>query len=412
MRHANHSILVSLVVLISAMALAMSSTTVPAVRLTANAVITMRGTGAGTPSVDFTTGIMDNFIRPTHPELADFPVSDVRRLYTPEDAWPLTGLLTAKFNQSVRIGVDILTSTVLTTTSPSDHLVISGISQSAVISTEYKRALAKLSPGTAPLSGAPDISFVLAGNLNRPNGGLMMRFKGLYIPVVAFSFNGATPTDTRFPTVDIAQQYDGFADFPNYPINAIAVLNALMGIVYLHPKYAIPANTLAGHPEYQQGPAVGDTTYYLLPTKNLPILDPIRDVAALQPLVALIEPALKVIVDAGYNRNISPGAPTRAQLIPRINPATFINDFIKAVEQGITDVHNLPSSVAATSSTAIATAAPTARTSAAAARKAKADSTIHAAGAASAVRPHSNLARPKPSRAQASASLGGVAARS
>jgi hypothetical protein len=406
MRRLSHSVLVLLLALISAMVLAVSSTTVPAVRLTANAVITMRGTGAGTPSVPFTTGIMDNFIRPTHPELADFPVSDVRRLYTPEDAWPLTGLLTAKFNQSVRIGVDILTSTVDTTTSPSDHVVISGISQSAVISTEYKRTLAKLYPGTAPLPGAPDISFVLAGNLNRPNGGLMMRFKGLYIPIVAFSFNGATPTDTRFPTADIAQQYDGFADFPNYPINAIAVLNALMGIVYLHPKYAEPANTLAGHPEYQQGPAVGDTTYYLIPTKNLPILDPIRNVAALQPLVALIEPALKVIVDAGYNRNISPGTPTRAQLIPRINPATFIKDLINAVEQGITDVHNLPSSVAATSSTAITTAAPTARASAAAGRKAKADSTIRSAGAASAVRPHSRPAQPNPSRAQASASLG------
>ena len=354
MRHANRSILVLLLALISAMTLAVSSTTVSDVRLTANAVITMRGTGAGTPSVPFTTGIMDNFIRPTHPELAAFPVSDVRRLYTPEDAWPLTGLLTAKFNQSVRIGVDILTSTVATTTSPSDHVVISGISQSAVISTEYKRALAKLYPGTAPLPGAPDISFVLAGNLNRPNGGLLMRFRGLYIPIVDFSFNGATPTDTRFPTADIAQQYDGFADFPNYPINLIAGLNALMGIVYLHPKYADPANTIAGHPEYEQGPVVGDTTYYLIPTKNLPLLDPIRNVAALQQLVALIEPALKVIVYAGYNRNISPGTPTRSQLFPRINLATFANDLVNAVEHGITDVQNLPPSVAATSSTAIA----------------------------------------------------------
>jgi len=123
-------------------------------------------------------------------------------------------------------------------------------------------------------------------------------------------------------------------------------------------------------------------------------------------LVALIEPALKVIVDAGYNRNISPGTPTRAQLFPRINLATFANDLVNAVEQGITDVQNLPPSVAATSSTAIKTAAPAAKISAAAGRKARANSTIHPASAASAVRPHSHPARPKPSRARASASPG------
>jgi hypothetical protein len=49
-----------------------------------------------------------------------------------------------------------------------------------------KQSLAEQYPvGTT----APDIDFVLGGDLNLPNGGLLARFPGLYIPVLDWSFN-------------------------------------------------------------------------------------------------------------------------------------------------------------------------------------------------------------------------------
>ena len=115
---------------------------------------------------------------------------------------------------------------------PNDHLVIYGYSQGAIVANLEKRKLAEQYPAGTK---APDIDFVLSGDLNLPNGGLASRFPGLYIPILDLSFNGPAPTDTQFDTVEINRQYDGFADFPLYPLNVISLLNAVLGVVYVHP---------------------------------------------------------------------------------------------------------------------------------------------------------------------------------
>ena len=113
-----------------------------------------------------------------------------------------------------------------------DKLVIYGNSQGAGIANVVKRKLAEQYPtGT---EGAPDIEFVLGGDPNLPNGGLLARFPGLYIPILDMTFNGPAPTDTQFKTVEINRQYDGFSDFPLYPLNFVADLNAVLGVFYVH----------------------------------------------------------------------------------------------------------------------------------------------------------------------------------
>ena len=109
-----------------------------------------------------------------------------------------------------------------------DHLVIYGYSQGAMIAIREKRKLAEQYPAGTQ---APDIDFVLSGDLNLPNGGLLARFPGLYLPIIDLSFNGPEPTNTQFDTVVITRQYDGLADFPLYPLNLVADLNAVLGIV-------------------------------------------------------------------------------------------------------------------------------------------------------------------------------------
>jgi hypothetical protein len=112
-----------------------------------------------------------------------------------------------------------------------DDLVIFGYSQSALIAIREKRKLAEQYPAGTE---APDIDLVVGGDFNLPNGGLFARFPGLYIPILDWSFNGPEPTDTQFDTVVITRQYDVFADFPLYPLNLVADVNALLGFFYAH----------------------------------------------------------------------------------------------------------------------------------------------------------------------------------
>src|ERR1700736_1184871 len=93
--------------------------------------------------------------------------------------------------------------------------LVYGYSQSATVATVEKRLLAQNPvPGTT-------VGFDLIANPYRPNDGILERFEGLYIPIVGVTFNGATPTDTGMPTVNVAREYDGWADFPTNPLNLL-----------------------------------------------------------------------------------------------------------------------------------------------------------------------------------------------
>ena len=104
-----------------------------------------------------------------------------------------------------------------------DGDVIFGLSQGAVVASRYKAA----NPG------GTGNTFVLVENPSRPNGGVLSRFEGLHIPVLDVDFSGPTP-DNGDLTIDVARQYDGWADFPTYPLNLLATVNAVMGMIYVH----------------------------------------------------------------------------------------------------------------------------------------------------------------------------------
>ena len=64
--------------------------------------------------------------------------------------------------------------------------------------------------------------------------------RGVYIPILDVTFNGATvtnlPQPTPLTTVDVVHQYDPVGDFPLNPLNPFADLNSLMGFFYEHPE--------------------------------------------------------------------------------------------------------------------------------------------------------------------------------
>ena len=84
------------------------------------------------------------------------------------------------------------------------------------------------------------------GSPANPNGGLLSRFDvpehqsepvELTLPSLGVTFSGAAPSDTPWETANYIQEYDGFADFPKYPLNFLADLNAFMGIMFIHGTY-------------------------------------------------------------------------------------------------------------------------------------------------------------------------------
>lgn len=232
---------------------------------------------------------------------------DFRKVDYPAAIGPFSsgGLRDATWNTSVGRGVANLGE------QPVAGDTVFGYSQGAVVASAYKGG-----------HRANGVNYVLVENPGRPNGGIMARFGGLYVPLLDITFSGPTPV-VRDPqpgagtTVDIARQYDGWADFPTYPLNLLATANAILGIIYLHGgTQDLDATALSsidtGDPHYYQ--QRGDTTYYLIPTERLPLLMPLRGILP-DLLLDAIERPLRALVELGYDRS-DYSRPTGAALLP------------------------------------------------------------------------------------------------
>ena len=112
---------------------------------------------------------------------------------------------------------------------------------------------------------------MLAGDVNVPNGGFGARFPGLHIPILDWTYDLVEPTDTQFETTVITRQYDGFADFPLYPLNVVADLNAVLGLFYVHGwPFDISVADPTSAPVVSTAPG-GNTTYYFFESQDLPL---------------------------------------------------------------------------------------------------------------------------------------------
>jgi hypothetical protein len=307
----------------------------------------MGGTGAPTPSIEWQDRIIAAYVDPATggnyaPVLVPTPESE---------AYSSTGVGLADLQQAMAQQA---------TDFPGQPYLVEGYSQSASIAVLEKEYLSTLAPDQRP-----DVSFLLLGNPNQPDGGLVERFVGLDIPGIGPAFNGAMPTDTGLATIDITNQYDGFADIPQFPINPIADLNALLGIAYAHGAYGggifpqeipfmwppdLPSAAPLEGPyadEYVLGSTQivqqidGDTTFYFIPTTDLPLLDPLRSLGVPEPVLNIFQPALQVLVEYGYDRDVPMDTAVPAELIPTLDPATFTLEFANGVVQGANNAFEL-----------------------------------------------------------------------
>ena len=254
-------------------------------------------------------------------------------LTTPEGLYPITGVNSLTFNTSVAQGLATLNNAILQQFAAGNHVDVFGYSQSSTLSSlVMSRLAAEHVPSNA-------VSFILVGDPNNPNGGFLERFVGGSIPSLGVTASGATPS-SLYPTAIYTLEYDGFADFPRYPIDFLSDLNAYAGILFNHTAYAnLTPQQISGATDLG---TYGDTTYYMIPTNNLPLLDPLRWIPFGNPLADLIQPDLKVLVDLGYGsttEGYSPGppnVPTPFGLYPtNVSPANVVTALIQGVPQGV-----------------------------------------------------------------------------
>jgi hypothetical protein len=266
-------------------------------------------------------------------------------LDTPEGFYPTTGVNSLTADASEAQGSKILDAAILGQIASGkvdadNPVVVFGYSQSSAFSSMTMQQLES--------QGVPsdDVHFVLVGDTAAPDGGLLERFdlpgSDFSVPSFGITFGDPTPADL-YPTDIYTLEYDGFADFPQYPINLIADLNAFAGMIYEHLTYlnldsdqiqnAVPLDT------------VGDTltNYYMIPVDDLPLLDPLRLVPIVgNPLADLLQPDVKVLVDLGYG-SIADGwsqgpanVPTPFELFPTdINWQDVVTALVNGVPQGI-----------------------------------------------------------------------------
>ncbi|BBZ42291.1 PE family protein [Mycobacterium conspicuum] len=286
----------------------------------------MGGTFNPQPTPGYVSAINNLFIQ-SNPNYTGFTPFG---LYTPESGGVLPLVSGLTLDQSVVQGEIILNNAIMNAPAGS-HMLVFGYSQSACIGTLEMRALDALPPGEAP--NPSNLSFMFIGNGDTPNGGVFSRFS-FNIPGLDISTYGAMPPNTPYPTTIYTSEYDGLANFPQYPLNIVADLNAVAGAIYVHPQYAfltpaqlqsaVPLATSPGY--YADG---GVTHYYMIPEQNLPLLNPIRAIPVIgTPLADLLQPDLRVLVNLGYNPNGYADVPTGAQLWPGFSP---VDDLLRSV---------------------------------------------------------------------------------
>jgi hypothetical protein len=374
--------------------------------------LVMGGSGLPIPGPEYVGAAdglyLDNPATTLYPDLTFYQATSENPLgnglFTPEGLYPLTGVHTLPLNYpldanglpdistSVGQGATILQSTILGDTAAGDPSTVFGYSQSSTLSGI---TMQMLDPSGTPDTTAGAPQFLLIADPSAPNGGLLERFNGfentvspnnvdpLNLPSVGISFDGATPSDD-FVTNMYSLEYDGFTDFPRYPLNFLSDLNAFLGIETLHGTYlnggidgSGPTATEIATATLLPGSALSGTADSLT---NYYMIDETAPLVSLLPksLQELLGPDLTYLINLGYGDgtlgySVTADSPANVAtpfgLSPDVSPTTEFETLATDTQQGfqnlMTDTDPYAASATASASagaeaaTAIPAAAPT-----------------------------------------------------
>ncbi|WP_179468140.1 PE-PPE domain-containing protein [Mycolicibacterium vinylchloridicum] len=298
------------------------------------------GSGVPVPPPRYIDAVGQLYLTPS-----GFGTYTPQAVIAPEQFYPITGVNSLPVDLSVAQGVAILDGAIAQQFAAGNRVVVFGYSQSAIIAA---REMAYLATSDNPPS--PDqLSFVMIGDTGLPNGGMFQRFDvpgaPLSLPSLGQSFNYGPTTSDTYPTVVYTKEYDGFADFPQYPLNFLAVLNALIGMFTEHFSYTGLTPELVNTAIALPTTANTTTRYFMIPTENLPLLIPLRLLPLIgNPLADLLEPTMRVLVNLGYGSITNGWSPGPADVSTPFGvfPADValvdvLNALAHGVVQGIND---------------------------------------------------------------------------
>lgn len=307
--------------------------------------LVLGASGYPIPQPEYIEGIPKLYIDPFYPSGINVGVN------TPEGLYPLTGVMSLTFNQSVSQGLTILNNAIQSLATPGNTINVFGYSQSAAIVSLEMQALNPTNTlGGSLLPSGVNLNFTLVGDVSNPNGGLLARFPGLSLPSLGFTFGTATP-DNSFPTRIYTIEYDGFADFPQYPIDVFSDLNGFIGILTLHGQYPYLTPTeLANAVQLTNTVGPTQTEYLIVPTSDLlspalqglPLLDPVRAIPVIgKPIADLLQPDLTVLVDLGYGSTTQgwstgpPNVATPFGVLPPVPAHEIVSALVTGTHQGV-----------------------------------------------------------------------------
>ena len=309
--------------------------------------LVLGASGYPIPSPEYIEGIPKLYIDPFYGAGTNVGVD------TPEGLYPLTGVKSLTFNASVSQGLTILNNAIQSVATPGsgNQINVFGYSQSAdIVSLEMHALNPSNTPGGSLLPSGVSLNITLVGDVANPNGGLLSRFPGLSLPSLGYTFGTATP-DNSFPTRIYTIEYDGFADFPQYPIDVFSDLNAFIGILTLHGQYPFLTPTeLANAVQLTNSVGPTQTEYFIVPTSDLlspalqglPLLDPVRAIPVIgNPIADLLQPDLTVVVDLGYGSTTQgwstgpPNVATPFGVLPPVPAHEIASALVTGTHQGV-----------------------------------------------------------------------------
>jgi hypothetical protein len=312
--------------------------------------LVLGASGYPIPSPEYIEGIPPLYIDRWYPPGVNVGVN------TPEGLYPLTGVNSLPFNTSVSQGLTILDNAIHSAIANGNTTInVFGYSQSAAIVSLEMHALNPTNTlGGSLLPNGVNLNITLVGDVANPNGGVLARFPGLSLTSLGFTFGTATP-DNSFPTRIYTIEYDGFADFPQYPIDVFSDVNAFLGIIELHGGYPFltPLEINGATQLTTVGPT--QTQYYIVDTGKFPLTDFIRDIPVVgNPIADLVEPDLKVLVNLGYGSTdvgysqTPANIPTPFGVLPPVPANEIISALAAGTHQGVSafslDLQNLMTS--------------------------------------------------------------------
>jgi diacyltrehalose acyltransferase len=283
-----------------------------------------------TPDQSYIDQVMATYIDPNPAYFTGqpvYPITSALGVTTPETDYT-TGLATGvtDLDQAIsqQLGV------------PDNDVVVFGYSMSTSIETQEMINLDNMTTG-APSPN--DLSFILAEDLNSPDGGIFERFPGMFGADLP-----ATPANTPYTTDIYSIEYSGASDFPQYYGDFWADANAADGYIDLHP-YLLPDWPAYFTPSELSGavldPNVSSadlaTNYYTIPTQDLPLLDGLRGTPGAESSYAdMIQPDMRVLVDLGYNWTGDADVSTPATMTAPEIDTTAVDAYLAAgADQGM-----------------------------------------------------------------------------